>query len=389
MKRATVVHVITKLELGGAQQNTLDTCTRLDRGRFDVALLAGPDGALDAVAARIPDLDFRILRYLVRPVHPAIDARGFRELKGHLAALRAARPGQPLIVHTHSSKAGILGRLAARGLGLRNVVHTVHGFGHPAFHSPVTRALALSAERMLARWTRRFVVVSEANRDEGVRLRLFRREQATLIRSGFDLDEFRRPELDRDAARAALGLPAGAPVVGMIACLKPQKAPLDFLALAKRVLARVPECRFVLAGDGELRDAFEARLRALRLEHAVRLLGWRDDVPELLRALDVCVLTSRYEGLPRVVVQAMAAGVPVVANAVDGVNDVIESGVTGFSQPPGDLPAMERHVVDLLEDPELRAAIVERSQSVLPQFDVAAMVAQQEALYEELLAPGN
>jgi glycosyltransferase involved in cell wall biosynthesis len=382
--RATIVHVITQLELGGAQQNTLDTCARLDRSRFDVVLLAGPGGILDAVAARTPNLDFRLVRSLVRPIAPLRDRAAFVEVRDHLLGIRRERR-EPLLVHTHSSKAGIVGRLAARAAAVDKVVHTIHGFGHPALHNPLLRRIALDTERWLAPRTDRFIAVSQANIDEGTRLGLFRTTPVTLIRSGFDLAEFARGPESRAAARAALGLPDAAPVVGMVACLKPQKAPLDFVDIATRVLAARPDAFFVLAGDGELRAALEHRVRSAGLSERFHLLGWRDDVPRVLHALDVFVLTSRWEGLPRAVVQAMAADVPVVANAVDGVTDVVLHEVTGFATPPGEPDAAARRVLQVLGDPALGARLAAAARTRLPEFDVGEMVARQEALYAELL----
>lgn len=383
--RATIVHVITQLELGGAQQNTLDTCARLDRSRFDVVLLAGEGGYLDAAAARIDALDFRSLKNLVRPISPAIDRAGYRELRGHLESIRASRPG-PMIVHTHSTKAGMLGRLAARAAGADAIVHTIHGFGHPALANPLLRCAAILAEKWLAPRTDRFLAVSRANIEEGERLGLFARTPVELVRSGFDLDAFRAKDLTRSAARAALDLDPYAPLVGMVACLKPQKAPLDFAAIAALVAGRHPGVRFVLAGDGELRGALESRLRALGIADRFTLLGWRDDVPRVLRALDVFVLTSRWEGLPRSVAQAMASGVPVVATAVDGTRDVVRDAETGFAIAPGDVEHGARRVLELLADDALRARLAAAAARNVAEFDVDLMVRAQERIYESLLA---
>jgi glycosyltransferase involved in cell wall biosynthesis len=382
---ATIVHVITCLELGGAQQNTLDTCARLDRTKFRVALLSGEGGVLDSTAARLANLDFRLVRDLVREVSPIADRRAFLRLRDHLREI-AASHDLPLIVHTHSSKAGILGRLAARAVRAAGIVHTIHGFGHPAFGNALLRRAAIAAERHLAPRTDRFIAVSRANVDEGRALGLFARTPVELVRSGFDLDAFALTGVSRAEARQRLGLPREGKIVGSVACLKPQKAPLDLAAVAATVLAARDDTLFVLAGDGELRAPLEARLAALGIAGRFRLLGWRDDVPLLLRALDVFVLTSRWEGLPRAVVQAMASGVPVVASAVDGVRDVVEHGVSGLSFAPGDVAAAAGYVTSLLADDDLAARLVAAAARSVPEFDVNAMVAAQERIYLELLA---
>ncbi len=380
-----IVHVITQLELGGAQQNTLDTCARLDRERFDVYLLAGHGGLLDAEAARIEKLDLRLLHHLVRPIAPLADRKAFVEIRGHLRQIRSTGTA-PLLVHTHSSKAGIVGRLAARAVGATAIVHTIHGFGHPAIRNPILRRFAIATERYLAPRTDRFIAVSRANIDEGRALGLFRTTPVELIRSGFSLDAFAAPTLTQQAARDALRVPLDSQVVGMVACLKPQKAPLDFVDTAASIARRRPGVHFVLAGDGELREAVEARIAAKGLRERFHVLGWRDDIPLVLRALDVFMLTSRWEGLPRSVVQALASGVPVVANRVDGVADVIEDRRTGFVVEPGDIESAAARTLDLLADPALGARFIAAAQPLLPEFDVHAMVAAQESLYDALLA---
>lgn len=382
--RPIIVHIITQLELGGAQQNTLDTCERLARERFRVVLLAGEGGMLDSAAARIPDLDFRLLRHLVRPVAPLTDRRAFREVREHLHQLQS-EPGARIVVHTHSSKAGIVGRLAARSAKVAAIVHSIHGFGHPALRNPLLKAFAIRAEQWLAPRTNRFIAVSRANIEEGQRLGLFARTPVELIRSGFELDAFRAAGLTRNEARQRLGLPENAPIVGTVACLKPQKGPLDLPEIARAVLAKHPDAHFVLAGDGELREPLERRIAELGQTDRFHVLGWRDDVPTVLRALDVFLLTSRWEGLPRSVVQAMTSGIPVVANAVDGVPDVVVDGTTGYLIRPGDLDTAAQRVLELLRDPGLATRLNRAAQAKVAEFDVNAMVRAQERIYADVL----
>ncbi len=377
-----VFHVITMLELGGAQQNTLHTVASLDRARFAPRLVCGPGGMLDD-EARALDVPVHFVPELVRPIRPATDFRATRTVAA-LFAPEAARG--PVIVHTHSSKAGIIGRVAARRAGAAPVVHSIHGFGHDAIASPWVRRMVLATERRMARSTDAFVSVSRRCLEQGEELGLLGDVPRRVIRSGIDLAEFRTADTLRDAARRELGLEADATVVGMIACLKPQKAPVDFVEVAARVHEEEPSVRWLLAGDGELRAEVEERVRARRLGDAFRLLGWRRDVPALLGALDVMVLTSRWEGLPRVCPQAMAAGRPVVATRVDGTPEAIVDGRNGFLVDPGDLDGMARRVLELVRDPALRAAQGAAGREHVEEFDQDAMVRAQEQLYEELLA---
>ena len=377
-----VVHVITMLELGGAQQNTLHTVASLDRARFAPQLVCGPGGMLDDEARALPDVPVHFVPDLVRPVKPRRDMRAVRAVT---EILRAARADGPAIVHTHSSKAGIVGRTAARRAGVRPCVHSIHGFGHAAFRRGWVRRLALAAERRQARWTDAFISVSRRNLEEGEQLGLLGDARREVIRSGIDLADFGRADALRAGARRELGLPDDAPVVGMIACLKPQKAPLDFVELAAGVLARRPDARFFLAGDGELRPEVEARVRELGLGDRFQLLGWRRDVPALLGALDLLVLTSRWEGLPRVCPQAMAAGRAVVATAVDGTPEAIVDGRNGYLVEPGDVPAAVERVARLLDDTDLRERFARAGREAVAEFDQDLMVRAQETLYDELL----
>ena len=381
--RARVVHVITMLEWGGAQENTLFTVGRLDPGRFDRVLLAGRGGMLDARAARIPGVRFLVVDDLVREVRPFRDARAFLSLRDILRDERRAAGGAPLVVHTHSSKAGILGRAAARAAGADAIVHSIHGFGfHDGQAAPV-RSLYVGLERMAARWTDAFVAVSEENIRTGEREGIFAGSRCRLIRSGFDTGRFLAAS--RETGRRMLGAGDGVPVVGTVAVFKAQKAPLDFVAAASRVAREVPGARFVMVGDGELRGESERAVAAAGLEGRFSFLGWREEVPDLLAAFDVFLLTSRWEGLPKVVPQALIAGVPVVATEVDGTKEIVDHGVDGLLSPPGDVEALARGVADVLSG-RVRLDPGRKRDRLVREFDQDGMVRAQERLYAELLA---
>jgi glycosyltransferase involved in cell wall biosynthesis len=383
-RRVRVLQVVTKLELGGAQQLVLELCRRLDRARFDVVLASGTEGELVPEARALPDCRFEAVAPLVRELSPLDDARALVALARLIRRERRAAGG-PLLVHTHSSKAGILGRAAAGLSRADAVVHTIHGYGFHGGQPWPVRRLYVGLERLAARWTDALVAVAEENRRAGVALGLFPPERCEVVPGGIDLAGFARPPEARAAARAALGLPADAPVVGMVACLKPQKAPEDFVAVAARVRAALPEAHFLLAGDGERRSAVEAAARSAGLDGAFRLLGWRRDVPDLLAAMDVVVLTSRWEGLPLVFPQAMAAGRAVVATDVNGAPEAVREGVTGHLVSPGDVEALAARVIGLLRDPARRAAMGEAGRAVARGFDVDRMVRRYEAIYARLL----
>ena len=378
-RRPKVVHLITRLELGGAQQNTLYCVEHHDRGRFAVGLWAGEGGRLDAQARAFRDVDVRIVPWIVHPIAPLRDAAAVWRLASMLHDVD--------LLHTHSSKAGILGRAAARLAGVPGVVHTVHGWSFNAAQPRLARRAYVEAERAAARVTDRIVCVCRADRDRGLASGIGHSSQYRIVRSGIESSLYAATEEARARARQAIGAAPGEVVVGSIANFKPQKGPLDFVEAARLARARDPRLRFVVAGDGELRPAVESAIARSGLAGCVQLLGWRDDVPQLLAGLDVFLLTSLFEGLPRTVLQAMAASVPVVATDTGGVAEVVVDGETGRLVPPGDPAAAAAAIVALAADPGLRARLAAEARSRLTEeFDIRFMVRDLEDLYDDVLA---
>lgn len=375
--RARILHVITRLEPGGAQRNTLYTIAHLDRQRFEPALAWGPGDPLDADAAAIEDVRREPVPELVRAVSPALDARATRHLVEVMRRLR------PQLVHTHSSKAGVLGRVAAKLARVPVTVHSIHGFGFTPLQPAPVRVLFVVVERIMARWTDHFIAVSERNLDTGLALGLFEPDRVSLIRSGIDLAAFRAA--DAGDVRRRLGVPEHAPLVVQVGNFKPQKAPLDFVRVAARVAERAPDAWYVMVGDGALRAAAEELADDLGIAGRTVFAGWWDDVPGLLAASRVSVLTSHHEGLPRAAVESLAAGVPVVATAVDGTPEVVRHGVNGFLVEPGDVPRMADRVAALLRDEPLHHRLADAAPLGLDDFDIDGMVRRQEDLYQWLL----
>ncbi|MCP4717047.1 MAG: glycosyltransferase family 4 protein, partial [Deltaproteobacteria bacterium] len=213
-------------------------------------------------------------------------------------------------------------------------------------------------------------------------------ERAQVIRSGIDIAHFQHSAVSRKTMRQRLDMAEDDRLVTMIACLKPQKAPLDFVRACARIYQRVPSARFLLVGDGHLRNSVEAEVRRQGLEGCFGLTGWRSDIAEILHASDVCVLTSLWEGLPRVIPQAMAAGVPVVATRVDGSPEAVREGLSGFLVQPGNVAEIAERTIQVLLDPEKAAAMGREGQKSVAEFDVNTMVRNQERLYAALLKDG-
>lgn len=375
--RAKVIHVITRLDLGGAQGNTLYTAAGLDARRFDCLVVAGEGGTLEPEARGNPSLKLRLLPSLKWEISPGQDLLALLQLWNIFLAEK------PAVVHTHSSKAGILGRLAAWLAGVPLVIHTYHGFGFNDFQSAPRKGLYLLAERLACRVTDRIIFVSESNRVYARRHRLGDPERYLLLRSGIKLSDYPAKVENPGKLKASLGLGMHKPMVASIGNLKPQKNPGDFVALARLVAAENPDARFLFIGDGPLRPRLECQMLAAGLHGRLTLAGWRRDTPALLAASEIFVLTSLWEGLPRALVEAMKSGLPCVCYATDGVTDILKDGENGFVVPVGDLSLMSRRVLELLRDPALRKRLGDRAAaSIGPEFDIDLMVRAQEELYE-------
>jgi glycosyltransferase involved in cell wall biosynthesis len=262
----------------------------------------------------------------------------------------------------------------------------VHGFGFHDFQKKPVRFIYQLLERLTSRITSKFIVVSEANRKTGVDARIFRRDDARLIRSGIDIEAFTHAPRDPRAVRRELGIPLGAPLVTMVACFKPQKAPLDFVRACAVVHRINPRTCFLLAGDGELRGEIEAAVAEAGLEKNFFMPGWRRDVAALLHASQIAVLSSYWEGLPQVVPQACAAGLPIVATRVDGTPEVVQDDINGFLVSPGDVELMAERILHLIDLPEKARAMGTAGQGMIAEFDINAMVRVQEDLYFELVS---
>jgi glycosyltransferase involved in cell wall biosynthesis len=377
--RIKVVHVVTRLDLGGAQQNTLHTVRQLDPARFDVLLACGAGGLLDAEVRADHGVRAVFLESLRREVSPAWDLLALLELA------KLFRTERPDVVHTHSSKAGILGRLAAALSGVPVIVHTYHGFGFHDRQNPLVKGAYVALERLCALFTARLIYVSRANAEYAERHGLGPAADATVIRSGIRLSDY-PAKTDAAKLKMSAGIGMHKTLVVSIGNLKPQKNAGDFVAAAAKVVEKVPEARFVFLGDGPQRLALQARAFALGLGDKVLFLGWRRDGAQWLAAADAFAMTSLWEGLPRALVEALASGLPSVCYATDGVTDLLRDDVNGYLIAPGDVDALAARLVSVLTDEPLRRRLgAAAAASVGPEFDIDGMVRAQEALYAELL----
>lgn len=379
-----VTHLITRLIVGGAQENTLASVLGLrERHGLPVQLISGPtrgpEGSLEPLVNRIPGL-LTVEPALVRPVHPWCDALAYSRL------VRRFRTERPDLVHTHSGKAGVLGRLAAHRAGVPLIVHTIHGPSFGAFQGRLANAVFRGAERRAGRVTTHFVTVADAMIEPYLAAGIGQRTDYTRIFSGFDLAPFLNAVHDPQL-RARLGLSPDDFVIGKIARLFKLKGHDDLFAIAPELVRRCPRVKFLLVGDGDWRERFETQARASGLASHFVFTGLVSppQVPALVGVMNAVVHLSRREGLPRALPQALAAGKPVVAYDCDGAREVCRDNETGFLVRPGHT----QRLVQCLELLSGDAALCRRlgtcgQEFVRRHFSVETMVDDLYRLYQQL-----
>ncbi len=380
-----IVHVITRLILGGAQENTLLTVDGLHH-RFgdDVTLITGPaEGPEGDLFDRATNrgLQVELMPELIRAIRPATDLRAYLLLRRSLRRLR------PDVVHTHSSKAGILGRAAAWAERVPAVVHTIHGLPFGPSESSMKNALYIGLERWAAQRSHAIVSVCDSMTEQALAAKVGRPEQYLTVYSGMDVESFLSPRRAREEVRCELGLNDQEVAFATVARLFERKGHDDILDAAPDILSKNPNVRFVFIGDGLWRGRLEEKARELRVAHAVRFVGLvpPDQIPELLEAVDAVIHPSLREGLARVLPQALLVGRPVISYDVDGAKEVVLP-ETGILLPTRSIDALTAAVLRLAADPGLRRSMGAEGRSrFAQQFRHETMTASLRSLYSRLL----
>lgn len=330
--------VIARLNIGGPATHVIELAAGLPRDRFTVRLLSGRVGRGEA------GMQYLAQQKGIQPEEiPSLSPHlGFRDLPAFLHLRRIFREWRPDIVHTHTAKAGALGRAAARSANVPALVHTFHGHVLRGYFSPPAEAVFRIIERLLARSTDRIITLSPALKEDLARMRIAPAEKIDVIPLGMDLESLAASATRREELRRELGVTPGEPLVGIVGRLVPIKNHRLFLEAARSMVDSGTNARFLVVGDGELRGELESLSVTLGLSRHVHFLGWRREMAPVYAALDVLTLTSTNEGTPVTVIEAMAAGIPVVATAVGGVPDVVRNGENGWLVPPGNVEALQQ-----------------------------------------------
>ena len=382
--RTKVVHVITRMILGGAQENTLFTVQGLHQHpEYDTVLITGPaigrEGEL-LEEAKASGIEVVLMPEMRREIHPWRDLRALRSLT------RILRETEPHIVHTHSSKAGILGRVAARRASIPVIIHTIHG---QAFHpnlNRLTNSLFIKLERYVSRFTHKIITVADAMTEQAVAAGVAPEEKFVTVRSGMEVEHFLGSDKHREETRQRFGFSPEHVVVGKIARLAPLKGYEYMLELIAELCPRHPQLRFMFVGDGQLWHELEATAEAMGIRDKIVFTGLvpATEVPACISAMDIVVHTSLREGLARVLPQALLSCKPVVSFDIDGAREVVLNGETGFLVEPRSMPGLIQSVETLVQDPALGRRMGERGRELCRHpFDKKVMVEEIIEVYRE------
>ena len=382
-----VIHVITRLILGGAQENTLLTVEGFDRldGVRTTLVTGPPEGPEGDLIrrARANHVDLVVMPELVRSLSPVADWRAYRKLR------RLFRQEKPDVVHTHSSKAGVLGRRAAWKERVPAVVHTIHGLPFHRFQSRLAHAFYVGAERRAAAWCHRILCVADAMTDQAVAAGVAPRDKFTTVYSGMEVDPYLQDLGARVRVREEFGLAADDIVIGKIARLFELKGHEDVLRAFVPMAEGFPKAKLFFLHDGVWRGRLEAMARDLGIGDRVVFGGIVEPgrIPEMVEAMDLLVHASLREGLARVLPQALLSGCPVVSYDVDGAREVVIPGETGWLVPPQDVDGLRAAMMEALRDlPAARAMALEGRRRFADQFRAETMVREIDRVYRDLLA---
>ncbi len=375
-----ILHIITKMVVGGASISVKLITSRLDRTLFEPFLAYGPGEPEDEELPPPANVEAIRLPDLVRPLSPYRDWQALRQLR------QVIRQVDPAIIHTHSSKAGILGRLAGRIARVPVIVHHVRGYSFHEHQYRWKRQFYVTVERLASKHCDALLFVGKRMLDKFLEQNIGKQEMYHIVRSGVDLKDF-APRTPRSTitARNRLQIGEDAFVVGTVGRLSAPKSPVDFVAAAQYIAQKLPGAFFVWIGDGELRRQTEQAIERAGLRGRFLLMGNCSDVGELYPAFDVFMLTSLWEGLPRTVVEALATGVPVVATAVGGNCEIIRHEHNGLLAAPGDPQAAAVSVLRLSDDKQLSRQLAGNGPPSAQEFSIEKTVADLSSLYMNLL----
>jgi len=378
-----LLHIITRLVRGGADENTIYNIRGLDKCKYQVDLLVGGDSDFDFLKS-LNDIQSYVIPELRRNVNPWYDSLAFFKL------IKFLKKNNYQIVHTHTAKAGFLGRITAEIVGTPIIVHTLHGTTFHEFINPLLKACYIGLEKVAGHYTDKFITVGEDLKQKYLAKKIGSPTQYTTIYSGFDIDKFCRDSKDIDAFRAEefkkLGISDSDVIIGTVSRLESRKGHTYLFQAVDRLLKEYPNARLLVVGEGPYRANLEKEVEQLKLEEKIHFLGYRLDIPKIIALFDIFVLTSLWEGLPRVLVQAALLGKPIVTFDVEGAGEVVRDGVNGFIVPPKNVAQLTQKLLFFATDLfRAQQTGLEGKKIVCNNWDIELMVEKTEKVYEDLI----
>ena len=374
-----ILHVITHLPIGGAQDNTLYTVELLDKEKYDISLCCNLDGELVERAKKVEAVKLFDIPFLGREVSP------YRDIRAFLSLYKLFKEEDFTIIHTHSSKAGLLARLAAGLNKTPIVIHTIHGFAFNDFMNGLKKNFFIYLEKLLAKWTDVLITVSNLNKKKIIDLNIAHENKIKNIYSGIDLSLFTNKR--NDEFRKELNLENDHLLLGSVGRLSNQKDPITMIEAFGIISKPFPNAHLALVGDGELKGKILEKIDQLKLNDRIHLTGNKNNPWSVYHSMDLFIMSSIYEGLGRSITEALSCGVPVVCTDVEGVPEIVRDNITGILVRPKDSNKLADAIIRTLNDMETAKKMAEEGRRfVNDNFDVNKMVNDIDSLYNALLS---
>ncbi len=392
MNKIRVLHIITRFDKGGSAYNTFLTLRDLTKSDFKLSLVAGLsfESEMNQEELKSRNENIRKLRaygveyivcpFLTRKINIIKDFKAFVSLR------KTIKKNKPSIVHTHSSKAGFLGRIAAKIEKVPHIIHTPHGHVFSGYFGCFKTKLFMVLERLAAKITDTLIALAKQEKNDYIHYRIAKENKLRVIPSGIEMENFKEPTLrEKVKARKKLGIPEKAVVVGTAGRLVPVKGPEYLVKAAKHVLSSYPDTVFIFAGDGYLWKNLEKKAIELKILKNIYFLGWREDICRIMSIYDIFVLPSLNEGMGRVLIEAMALGKPIVASNVGSIPDLIDHGKNGYLVSAKNPFQLADSIKKLIKNNKMRNKMGREGKKKAESFTAETMVKKIKALYKELL----
>jgi glycosyltransferase involved in cell wall biosynthesis len=395
-KKNKIIHIITRLDKGGSAENTLLTALGINKKKYEVILVKGSTYesrmsnkehatiSADLKEARLKGVRIVNLPFLLRRINPVYDLLALFSLYVFLIKEK------PTIVHSHTSKAGLLGRLAARLAGVPIIVHTPHGHVFFGYFGPFKTKIFILLEKLASRITDKIVTLSNKEKEDYLSFKIAEEDKFSVICSGIGLNKFKESlPSEKQNLKKELGIPENSLIVGTAGRLVPVKGPEFLIQAAKHIISKYPDTYFIFTGDGPLEKDLKRRTLEMGISKNIIFLGWRDDVAQIISIYDVFVLPSLNEGMGRVLAEAMALGKPIVASNIGGIPDLVIHGENGFLVLPKNPKQLAKYIQVLIEDKDKREKMGLAGKEMSLNFGAESMIEKIASLYEELLIQKN